>query len=142
MRRVLFGAALAALLAGPALALPPVSEGDVDYQPSRVQAVFSTISAAGASSLFTPQAGRIFHVQLSGVASATCSLERQLDGSTWVPITVTANGSTTTMYNWTYTGSALSEDVVEAQSGVPYRVDCGAQLGSFTSGLLSVRLSQ
>jgi hypothetical protein len=108
---------------------------------SGVTAVPSTIAAAGASSSFTPIAGRTFHVQLSGTASAQCYLERQLDGSTWVPITVTASGTTTIMYNWTYS-SVLSEDVIESQASVPYRVDCGAQLGSFTSGSLSVRFSQ
>ncbi len=112
------------------------------YGASGVNPVSTTLSAAGASSAFAPTAGRTFHVQLSGTAVASCDLERQLDGSTWVPITATAAGSTTPLYNWSYTGSALSEDVAEAQFGVPYRVDCGAQLGSFTSGSLSVRISQ
>jgi hypothetical protein len=109
---------------------------------SGVSAVTATISSASASGSFTPQGGRAFHVQLSGTASAACYLERQLDGATWVPLTVTASGITTILYNWSYVGSALSEDVVEAQYGVPYRVDCGAQLGSFTSGALAVRISQ
>jgi hypothetical protein len=112
------------------------------YGASGVSPVSASITAAGASGAFTPIAGRAFHVQLSGTASATCTLERQLDGATWVPITATAAGATTLLYNWTYTGSALSEDVTESQYGVPYRVDCGAQLGSFTSGTLGVRVSQ
>lgn len=113
-----------------------------NWAPSGVTPVSSTISAAGASSSFTPVAGRIFHVQLSGAAVAICPLERQLDGSTWSEITVTANGSTTVMYNWSYSGSTLTEDIVESQAGVAYRVDCGALNGSYTSGTLSVRFSQ
>jgi hypothetical protein len=112
------------------------------YGASGVAAVSTTLTAAGVSASFTPAAGRLFHVQLSGAAVAACVLERSLDGSTWVPITVTAAGSTTTMYNWSYADSALSEDVSESQFGVAYRVDCGALLGSFTSGSLAVRFSQ
>ncbi len=110
---------------------------------SGVAAVTATISSAAASGSFTPLAGRTFHVQITGAAVAICPLERQLDSSTWVPITVTANGITTTLYQWNFSGSAsVSEDVVESQAAVPYRVDCGAQLGSFTSGSLAVRVSQ
>ncbi len=110
---------------------------------SGVAAVTATITSAAASGAFTPLAGRAFHVQLAGTVAAACTLERQLDGATWVPITVTANGITTTLYQWNFTASAnVSEDVVESQASVPYRVDCGAQLGSFTSGSLAVRMSQ
>ncbi len=113
------------------------------YGPSGIAAVTATLTGAGASGIFTPVAGRTFHVQLSGTAVAICTLERQLDGATWVPITVTAGGVTTTLYQWSFTASAnVSEDVVESQAATPYRVDCGAQLGSFTSGSLAVRISQ
>lgn len=115
-------------------------------------AVTYTISSASAtcalsgcfmpvrSSLFDPPT--MFHIQLSGTASATCYLERMLDGTNWVPITITAGGTTTAMYNWTYTGSTLSEDIAESQAGVPYRLDCGASLGSYTSGTLTVKFFQ
>jgi hypothetical protein len=112
------------------------------YGASGVTAISASLAAAGASGAFTPIAGRTFHVQLSGAAQAVCYLERQLDGATWTPITVTAAGATTPLYNWSYVGSALSEDVTESQYATPYRVDCGAQLGSFTSGTLNVRISQ
>ena len=112
------------------------------YPPSGVTAVSTAITAAGASGSVTPAAGRTFHAQLTGTGVATCYLERKLDGTNWVPITATAAGTTTTLYNWSYTGSALSEDVVEAQYGVPYRVDCGAQLGSYTSGTINAGLTQ
>ncbi len=116
---------------------------------AQVSAVTTTLTAAGASKPFYPNAKQGFHVQLSGAAVAACTLERILDGSSpnaaaanWAPLTVTANGATTTLYNWSYAGSALSEDVSESQYGVPYRVDCGAQLGSFGSGSLTVGMSQ
>ncbi len=126
----------AALAPGNPLPASPV------YGPSGVTAVSASLTAAGATGALTPVAGRGFHVQLSGTASATCYLERQLDGATWAPITVTAGGVTTPLYNWIYAGAALTEDVVEAQFGAAYRVDCGAQLGAFASGTLAVRLSQ
>jgi len=105
-------------------------------------AVSSAITSASASSSFTPSAGRAFHIQLSGTAGATCYLERELDGSTWAPITVTSGGTTTILYNWAYANATVSEDVLESQYGVPYRVDCGSTLGSFASGTLNVRFSQ
>ncbi len=116
---------------------------------AQATAVATTLTAAGASNAFYPNPKQGFHVQLSGAAAATCYLERILDGSSpnaaaanWTPVTVTANGTTTTLYNWSYAGSTLSEDVTESQYGVPYRVDCGAMLGSFGSGALVVGMSQ
>lgn len=138
MRKLLIAAA-ALLIPASAFASPePVAP---QYADSGKPAISSTITSAAASSTFTPIAGRSFHVQLSGTASAVCVLERQLDGSTWTPITVTSNGTTTIMHNWTYS-TPLSEDETESQANVPYRVDCGASLGSYTSGTLNVRISQ
>lgn len=115
--------------------------GVLGLDQARAQAV-STITAAGASAAFPAPKGVPFHVLLLGTASAQCYLERELDGVTWSPITVTAGGSTTILYNWNYTGSTVSEDIgPETQNNVPYRVDCGAQLGSFTSGSLTVKFS-
>lgn len=139
-RRFALGAALT--LGWTSMASAQAVENGPSWAVSGVAARSSTITAAGASSSFTPLAGRTFHVQLSGTASAVCYLERQLDGSTWAPITVTAAGTTTIMHNWTYANAALTEDEVESQTNVPYRVDCGALLGSFTSGSLAVRISQ
>lgn len=135
-------AAVLGSLASVASAQSPVSINDFNLRQSGVSAVVCTLTSAGTCGPFPQQAGRTFHVQLSGTATAACVLERQLDGSTWVPVTVTAGGSTTTMYNWSYSNSPLSEDVDEAQALVPYQVDCGSALGSFTSGSLNVRISQ
>jgi hypothetical protein len=142
LRRILSAALALAAMPPPAAALAQSANNAITY----------TISSAGAtcalsgcfspvrSSLFDPPT--TFHVQLSGTASATCYLERMLDGTTWTPITVTAGGSTTIMYNWTYSGSTLSEDISESQAGVLYRLDCGASLGSYTSGTLTVKFFQ
>jgi len=116
--------------------------GGAEFIASGVTPVSSGITSPSTSASFTPVAGRTFHVQLTGTAIATCYLERQLDGSTWTPITITGGGTTTTLYNWNYAGSSLSEDVVETQVGVPYRLDCGGTLGSYTSGTLTVKFSQ
>ncbi len=118
------------------------AQSSVAWSASGVSAVSTAISAAGASASFAPLAGRTFHVQLTGTASASCYLERQLDGTNWVPLTSTAGGATTILYNWTYSGASLSEDVIESQTGALYRVDCGQALGNYTSGTLNVRISQ
>ena len=143
LRRILFAA----------LALAAVLPAGVALAQSVNNAATYTISSAGAtctsSGCFAPKSSSglygppvVFHVQLSGTASASCYLERMLDGTNWVPITITAGGTTTAMYNWTYTGSTLSEDIAESQAGVPYRLDCGASLGSYTSGTLTVKFFQ
>lgn len=139
-RRLALGVGLALAVAGGASA-QPVTEAP-NWAISAKSPISTPITSAGASGSFTPLAGRPFHVQLTGTASAVCYLERQLDGTNWVPISATAAGSTTLLYNWTYASSSISEDIVESQTNVPYRVDCGVLLGSYTSGSLTVRISQ
>jgi hypothetical protein len=114
----------------------------VAYSGSGVSPVSTAISAAGASASFTPLAGRLANIQLTGTASANCYLERQIDGATWQPISATASGSTTYLYQYNYSGISTSEQFIESQTNVSYRLDCGAQLGSFASGALTVRFSQ
>ncbi len=141
MRKLVAGAALAALVASSALAQGSIQTG-VAFGFSNKPVVQDTITSARASVPFNPIAGRVFHLQLSGTAVATCFLERQLDKVTWVPITVTANGLTLPVYSYSYNSSALSEDLYEAQAGTLYRLDCGGQTGSFGSGALSVGFFQ
>jgi hypothetical protein len=113
------------------------------FAASGVSAVSGTISSSAVSSTFPPAAGRVFHVYLgSSTGSGVCVLERQLAGA-WYPITATAGGVTTTLYNWTYTGAAISEDVIEAQAGALYRFDCGGgSNGVFNSGSIPYGFSQ
>lgn len=80
----------------------------------------------------SPQARRPCSLQLSGTASASCVPEPALDGSTRTPVVFTARGAATPLHNWTYARSA----------NAPARVDCGALNGAFSSGSLSVRISQ
>lgn len=105
-------------------------------------AVSTAISSATATPAWIPRKGLGSHVQLTGTAVATCYLERQLDGATWTPITVTVAGSTIIQYQYAYNSVALGEDFTEGQYNVAYRLDCGAQLGSYTSGTLTVRFSE
>jgi len=120
--------------------LSAVTLAGTAYASAGVTTVTSSLTAAGVSSSFTPAAGRPFHVIfLSGTGSATCQLERQLDGTHWTQYTV--NGSP--FYTIAYTGADVSEDVVESQTSVPYRMDCGgASHGSFTSGTIAMEFTQ
>lgn len=110
--------------------------------PVGVNSSVSTISSAAASATFSVLPGKMANIQLTGTASATCFLERQIDGSTWQQISVTAGGTTTVMYKYVYTGTATSEQFIETEIGALYRLDCGAQLGSYTSGTLTVGFYQ
>jgi len=97
-------------------------------------AVTFSITSAAASSSFTPIAGRVFHLIVpAGTMSAACHLERQPDGTNWVPITFAG----TELESLTLTGQGVSEDLYEAQAGVAYRLDCGASLGSYASGTVA-----
>ncbi len=101
--------------------------------------VSNTLSASGASSSFTPIAGRDFHLTIpAGTGSATCHVESKPDGANWVYATI--GGSE--LRPITYTGAPISETLNEAQAGVPYRLDCGASYGSVSSGSLNPEFTQ
>ena len=57
-------------------------------------------------------------------------------GTTWLAITVSAGGSITVMYLWTYVGSAgyLSESFTEPHPNVLFKITCGSVSGSVTAG--------
>lgn len=128
MRRALASVAvLAALCAGPAFADPdPVSP---QYAASGVPSVTCTISSVTTCAAPTLIPGRNFHVshKLTGFTGA-CQWERQIDGTNWYTITVTSGGSTTQMYNWSFSASTqnISEDLEETQAGVAQRLNCTA----------------
>jgi hypothetical protein len=93
-----------------------------------------SLTSASASAAFTPAAGRVFHLVIpAGTMSAACYVERQPDGANWTLYTV--NG--VALYALTLNGASVSEDIYEAESGVPYRLDCGAQSGAYTSGTIA-----
>ena len=100
--------------------------------------VAGAITSAARGASFIPIAGRVFHLQLTGTAVATCYVVRQLDATNWAPVTI--NG--TAFYGLNYSGAAMSEDLIEAQAGVAYALDCGAALGGYVSGAVSYRWSQ
>lgn len=107
--------------------------------PAGVAAVSFSLSSASASPSFIPVPGRTFHVELTaGTGSATCELARQLDGTNWVAVTIQG----TPFPVLAYTGAALSEDLFEAQAGVPWRLDCGAAIGAYTSGTIAGQFSE
>lgn len=94
--------------------------------------VTGTFTATGASTSFTPVAGRGFNASLWGTFSGSVRLERSFDaGTTWLPLTAAGNA----LYVFTAAGSEVAE---EPETGVLYRLSCTA----FSSGTINYRISQ
>jgi hypothetical protein len=101
--------------------------------------VTGSFAATGQSNSFQPimreRSWGQFNIALTGTAVATIQLERSFDGgATWCGIF--AGG--TQLYQWSYSGTNLSETAEENERSVLYRLNCT----SFTSGTLAYRLSQ
>lgn len=117
----------------------PVTAAGAAFAASGKVAVASTFSATGQSAAFSPAGGRLFNASLWGTFVGSVQLERTFDGqaavtagtATWLPITAGA----AQLYAWT---APASEQAVESETGVLYRLNCTA----FTSGLINYRISQ
>ena len=107
---------------------------------SGVSSVTGTITSATQSSTFTPTAGRLFNITISGTWTGSCQLEREF-ASTWYPVTVTAAGSVIQVENWT---ANASDAYVEGEASVPYRINCASTVtgGGWVSGTISYRFDQ
>lgn len=99
-------------------------------------ALTGTFTATGQSPTFGSAAGCTnINITLTGTGVASIQLEKSFDtGATWSGIF--AGG--TQLYQWSYTGTNLSETAGETEKGVLYRLNCTA----YTSGTINYRLSQ
>ena len=101
--------------------------------------ITGAFSATGQSATFKPSIRALawgsFNVFLTGTGVASVQLERSYDkGSTWCGV----YGGGVQLYVWSYTGTNLSEQAVETEQGVIYRLNCTG----YTSGTVNYRLSQ
>ena len=129
----------------PANCIKPNANGtlnDANSQASSVTSVTGSISSATNSSSFVPIAGRSFNITLSGTWVGSCQLERQLVAAgSWYPITVSAAGSVIQVEYWTI---PASDQWIEPQYGVSYRIDCSSDDtgGGWVSGTVNYRFDQ
>lgn len=139
MRKSLAVASALTLLALSSARATEVQIGDTDFAASGRPPVPFSLTSASASASFTPKAGRVFHLTIpAGAMAAVCYVERKPDGTNWTPLTVFGSN----IEVLTLAGLAVSEDLYEAQTNVPYRLDCGASLGSYASGPVAGSFTQ
>ncbi len=112
----------------------------VGYAASGVTPISTPLTAAGASAtMAAPLAHRTIHFLIKpGTGVATCYIEEQLDGTNWFYQTINGLPFGSASYN----GTQVNETLIEDQSPVPVRWDCGATYGSFTSGTIPLEITQ
>lgn len=88
-----------------------------------------TFVATGQSTTFQAAHGK-FNMSLWGAFVATVQLERQIDGTNWLPCTNLGASVTFT--------APCTEVIDEPETSVSYRLNCT----SYTSGTVNYRLSQ
>lgn len=106
---------------------------------SNAAAVTGTISSATQSTAWRApdfaswKGPREFHIKLTGTFVATCVLTSSATDSGYKPVTVFG----TALY--TYTGE-INETISAPTAGDYYKLDCGTNGGSYTSGTITYTL--
>lgn len=143
IRRLLLAATAAAALASPAFA----ANVSINANPSGVPPVTCTLTAAGRCVFSGYVPGRPVNLRVTPTsATATCYIERSLDGSgtTFWPEVVGASGSTSDLDQVIMSASSrkVAVKITEEQASVPLAADCGVQDGSFGGGTIVLGWSQ